>query len=175
MVLDPKRSDVAIKQLQSSVASIKKNQTRIDAIQGNLDATLNLLNDEKNKVQPIELGGTGATNVDDAQNNLGVAISEKTMKMFADAGYPIGTGTPNISDGSGTQEGQTGGTSNYEELTNLPFLDGVKIIGNVREQDPTVPTWAKASIKPTYKADEVGAVPESAVISIEELQQLFNE
>lgn len=32
------------------------------------------------------------------------------------------------------------------------------------ETDPTVPAWAKASSKPTYTAQEVGALPSSTVI-----------
>ena len=32
------------------------------------------------------------------------------------------------------------------------------------ETDPTVPSWAKASSKPTYTASEVGALPDSTVI-----------
>lgn len=32
------------------------------------------------------------------------------------------------------------------------------------ETDPTVPSWAKASTKPTYTAQEVGALPSSTVI-----------
>ena len=32
------------------------------------------------------------------------------------------------------------------------------------ETDPTVPSWAKASSKPTYTASEVGALPDTTVI-----------
>lgn len=32
------------------------------------------------------------------------------------------------------------------------------------ETDPTVPTWAKQSTKPSYTAEEVGALPDSTVI-----------
>jgi hypothetical protein len=32
------------------------------------------------------------------------------------------------------------------------------------ETDPTVPSWAKASSKPTYTAAEVGALPDTTVI-----------
>lgn len=38
---------------------------------------------------PLASGGVGATTVAKAQENLGVAISNATVKMFADAGYPI--------------------------------------------------------------------------------------
>lgn len=47
---------------------------------------------------------------------------------------------------------------NYEQLENLPRLDGETIIGNVREKDPTVPDWAKRPTKPSYTAQDIGAV-----------------
>lgn len=40
-------------------------------------------------IVPLTNGGTGATTVKQAQINLGVDISEETIQMFADAGYPI--------------------------------------------------------------------------------------
>lgn len=53
----------------------------------------------------------------------------------------------------------TSGTSDYNALENLPTLDGEKIIGEIKEKDPTVPSWAKQENKPGYDAKEVGAVP----------------
>ena len=38
------------------------------------------------------------------------------------------------------------------------------------ETDPTVPAWAKASTKPTYTANEVGALPSDTVITDEKLK-----
>ena len=38
------------------------------------------------------------------------------------------------------------------------------------ETDPTVPAWAKASTKPTYTANEVGALPSNTVITDEKLK-----
>lgn len=62
------------------------------------------------------------------------------------------------------------GTDNYEELKNLPKLNGEVFIGDKNEIDPTVPLWAKSNAKPSYKPEEVGI--ES--ISLEELDKLFN-
>lgn len=73
----------------------------LDTVSSALDGTLagNLQNQvaalktrletEESKVQPIAKGGTGATTAEKAQENLGIAISAETVKMFADAGYPI--------------------------------------------------------------------------------------
>ena len=53
-------------------------------------------------------------------------------------------------------------TTDYDELTNTPT--DVSEFNNdagylTTETDPTVPSWAKASTKPSYTASEVGAVP----------------
>ena len=65
----------------------------------------------------------------------------------------------------------------YNDLANIPTLDGIRIKGNIRERDPTVPKWAKQPEKPTYSAEEVGAVgvDEMQALSIEELQELWDE
>ena len=44
--------------------------------------------------------------------------------------------------------------------TNLSIDDSTGVLSaSFTETDPTVPSWAKASTKPTYTASEVGAVP----------------
>ena len=48
------------------------------------------------------------------------------------------------------------GITNVNEL---PF-----VVFDYSETDPTVPAWAKATTKPTYTAQEVGALPDSTVI-----------
>lgn len=84
------------------------------------------------------------------------------------------------------------GTSDYEDLTNKPSIEGVELVGDVSlddlgvayaediptdvselnndagyisaETDPTVPAWAKAPNKPTYTASEVHALPDTTEI-----------
>ena len=67
------------------------------------------------------------------------------------------------------------GVSDYNKLKNIPTLDGIPIMGDMRERDPTVPEWAKQEFKPTYSADEVNAVCADDGISIDELARLFEE
>ena len=43
-------------------------------------------------------------------------------------------------------------------------VSGWGYIKTFTETDPTVPSWAKASTKPTYTASEVGALPDTTVI-----------
>lgn len=113
-----------------------------------------------------------------------------------------------------TGGGGGGGTSDYDDLTNKPSINGVPLSGNMNasdlglaeaanipdvsglytkpvngipksdladdvktslgkadtalqsfaETDPTVPSWAKAENKPTYTAQEVGALPANTAI-----------
>ena len=64
----------------------------------------------------------------------------------------------------------------YTALTNKPQIGGKELTGNktldelgiqpkgtylTKETDPTVPAWAKTEAKPTYTADEVGALPKT--------------
>ena len=84
--------------------------------------------------------------------------------------------TPNL-------KGQAG-TTVYSELTDKPKINGVELSGEktledlgiqpsgnylTEETDPTVPAWAKAETKPTYTAEEVGALPNTTLSTIEEL------
>ena len=90
-------------------------------------------------------------------------------------------------------DGQGGsGSSDYSDLTNKPSINNVTLSGNkslsdlgaaaasdiptkvsdlsndsgflTTETDPTVPSWAKQSSKPTYTAQEVGALPANTSI-----------
>jgi hypothetical protein len=62
---------------------------------------------------------------------------------------------------------------NYEELQNLPTFNGETLKGSVNERDPTVPAWAKSDTKPAYTPGEIGAVDESQVMTLEEIDNIF--
>lgn len=64
--------------------------------------------------------------------------------------------------------------SDYEKLHNLPTLNGKVFKGDVKEIDPTVPSWAKEQTKPKYTADEVGAVDSECALTYAEIDELFN-
>ena len=79
-----------------------------------------------------------------------------------------------IDEGSGDP-----GTGDYNSLTNKPKINGVELSGEksledlgiqpagdylTEETDPTVPSWAKQATKPSYTAEEVGALPNTTVI-----------
>ena len=79
-------------------------------------------------------------------------------------------------------------SGNYNDLTNKPtiptiptnvsaFTNDAGYITNYTETDPTVPSWAKASTKPTYTANEVGAYSKSEIdnmvfITIEDIDAI---
>lgn len=65
-------------------------------------------------------------------------------------------------------------TRDYERLKNIPKLNGKPFIGEVQEEDPTVPSWAKSAGKPTYNAQEVGALSANDAISLAEINDMFN-
>ena len=62
-------------------------------------------------------------------------------------------------------------TTDYTQLSNKPTIPSkVSDLQNdsgflTTETDPTVPSWAKASSKPSYTASEVGAVPTSRTVN----------
>ena len=84
--------------------------------------------------------------------------------------------------------GGGGGNTDYLQLSNKPKINGVELVDNVttgdlgivipqytselvndsgfitNETDPTVPAWAKEPTKPTYTAEEVGALPNNTPI-----------
>lgn len=62
-----------------------------------------------------------------------------------------------------------GGLSTKADVSSLPtkvsdLTNDAGYITGYTETDPTVPSWAKASSKPSYTASEVGALPDTAVI-----------
>lgn len=67
-------------------------------------------------------------------------------------------------------------SGSYNDLSNKPtiptvptnvsdFVNDAGYITGYTETDPTVPSWAKASSKPSYTASEVGAVPTTRTVN----------
>lgn len=55
----------------------------------------------------------------------------------------------------------------YKDLLDKPKLNGETFEGDMHEQDPTVPEWAKAPEKPQYSADDVGAMPVGSINALD--------
>lgn len=78
-------------------------------------------------------------------------------------------------DSSSLKKVATSGS--YKDLADKPtkvstFTNDAGYITGYTETDPTVPAWAKASTKPSYTAEEVGALPNTTSIpkKVSELQ-----
>lgn len=75
---------------------------------------------------------------------------------------PAGPGVP-AGGAAGQVLAKKSGTDYDTEWIDPPEGGG----GTFTETDPTVPTWAKQPNKPTYTAQEVGAIPSGAVTAIQ--------
>lgn len=100
-------------------------------------------------------------------NNLIIDDNDPIIKIEIDSNDPIDMKSDEVVISKAT-------TNNYNDLSNKPSLNNVVLIGNVNETDPTVPSWAKEASKPSYKAEDVGAVNESNTIPLEEIEKLIN-
>lgn len=109
-------------------------------------------------------------------------IPSATSQLVNDSGYIVGADVPsNETDPTvpAWAKASTKPTYTASEVGALPdttpipsatsdlvndsgFIVGADVPSN--ETDPTVPSWAKASSKPSYTASEVGALPDSTVI-----------
>lgn len=89
--------------------------------------------------------------------------------------FNINLAEENESLGFDFKEQYVAGTSDYNKLKNKPTLNGKEIIGDIAEIDPTVSGWAKEPTKPSYTAEEVGALKNDEIkaISLDELNSLW--
>lgn len=83
-----------------------------------------------------------------------------------------------ISEGELHQLSVVAFSGSYDDLTDVPtklsqFSDDVGYL--TEETDPTVPSWAKEPHKPTYTADEVGALPSDTPLFDGDYNSLSNK
>lgn len=119
-----------------------RGNPRIHSVLYQEDAPLNLSAlwlCQQNNVRSMKIYDQGAW-----QDVCGQDISGKADKATTLAGYGI------------TDAKITNGTITLGSATITPLT-------SFTESDPTVPSWAKASSKPSYTASEVGAVATTAV------------
>ena len=94
-----------------------------------------------------------------------------TEAQKAQARTNIGAGTSDFSGSFGALSNKPTTLSGYG-ITDAKIQSGTITLGSntitpltsFTETDPTVPSWAKQSTKPTYTAQEVGALPSSTPI-----------
>lgn len=149
--------------------------------------------DSRTAIPQLERMISEATAKVDELNNLLVDLDKLKAEIATKqpeliSGKNIKTVNNNSLLGSGNidiQGGGGGGTSDHSQLSNrdLPNQHPISAITNLQtslnnksntghtheqyiteEEDPTVPDWAKEPTKPTYTAEEVGALPDDTVI-----------
>ena len=116
------------------------------------------------------------------------ASGDDTIELVAGSNVTLTPDTTSKSVTISADSGGGGGTSDYLQLSNKPKINGVELVDNIttedlgivvpqytselendsgfitNEADPTVPAWAKEPNKPTYTAEEVGALPSNTPI-----------
>ena len=93
-------------------------------------------------------------------NSSKISVGDANQNAFSNV--KVGSTTISADTTTDTLELAAGG---LVTLTPDATNDKVTISASYTETDPTVPSWAKASTKPTYTASEVGAVPTSRTVN----------
>lgn len=126
-------------------------------------------------------GGGGENNVIESISVNGVAqtVSSKNVNLLFKTinNTPVeGSGNISIQGGGGdtnvietVKVNGTALTPDANKAVDIPVPTKVSDLNNdsgfiTGETDPTVPSWAKQSTKPTYTASEVGALPNTTTI-----------
>ena len=160
----------------------------IGVINSNMDII-----DAKMKAIENKAGSGGGSGNTDTYGHVKVgsvtidASGDDTIELVAGSNVTL---TPDTTSKSVTisATGGGGGTSDYLQLSNKPKINGIELVDNIttedlgivvpqytselendsgfitNETDPTVPAWAKEPTKPTYTAEEVGALPSNTPI-----------
>ncbi len=92
-------------------------------------------------------------------------IPTKTSDITNDSGYLVESDLPfSLNDTVLTAANHDTYITDYDDTALSQRVDALENAGYItdyEETDPTVPAWAKAQTKPTYTANEVGALPSS--------------
>lgn len=107
----------------------------------------------------------GVTSFNGSTGDVNVTIPTKTSQLQNDSGFVT------ASESAGYTKSETDALLNNKQnvISDLSTIRsgaalGATALQSYTETDPTVPSWAKASSKPTYTAQEVGALPNTTVI-----------
>ena len=143
-------------QTDTTDASYIKNKPTIPDVSGKIDIAQGV--DKSGEYLAVGTDGN-VTTVDAPDVSVGVSYNDGTGELVisGDGGEIT---TADI-DPTLTIEGKAADAKAVGDA-----LAGKQAAGDylTEESDPTVPTWAKQSTKPTYTASEVGALPDTTVI-----------
>ena len=145
--------------INGDVVATKKDLEDI----GNVDT------DVVHKTGDEEIGGKKTFT--ELLNAPGISTGER-LELIGD-GVDIRSGSPIY------LTSQNGVYVNDKEVATKEDIENIEIPesgGITEETDPTVPDWAKQPEKPTYTADEVGALPsDTLIIKEEDIARIINE
>lgn len=103
----------------------------------------------------------GVDTVNGKRGNVQLTIPTKTSELENDSGFITEGGTIDAYTKSQTDTLLSEKQDTIDDLNSIRSgaALGTTALQSYTETDPTVPQWAKASTKPTYTAQEVGALP----------------
>lgn len=107
------------------------------------------------------------TATSDLTNDSGFIDGSQVPSNETDPTVPSWAKQPNKPTYTASEVGALPDTTSIPSATSDLVNDSGFIVGAdvpSNETDPTVPSWAKASSKPSYTASEVGALPDTTVI-----------
>lgn len=135
----PMQMSSNMEELEPGVASAFILNGRVTGVKGSAETDYRI---GDVSLSPSDLG------MDPSSYALRTELPTKTSDLTNDSGYITNADVP----------------TKTSDLTNdSGFITGSQVPSN--EEDPTVPSWAKASTKPSYTASEVGAVPTSRTVN----------
>ena len=122
-----------------------------------------------NSTNPVTSGGVKAalpTKVSDLTNDSGYLTTETDPVFTASAAHGISSSDITAWNNKGTYSKPAGGIpkTDLAEAVQVSLGKADTALQSYTETDPTVPAWAKAENKPSYTAQEVGALPANTSI-----------
>lgn len=111
---------------------------------------------DENVIEVVKVNGTALT----PDSNKAVDVTVPTESTVSGWGFTKNTGTYSKPSGGIPK-------TDLESAVQTSLGKADTALQSYTETDPTVPSWAKASSKPTYTASEVGALPDTTVIPTE--------
>ena len=131
----------------------------LDLVHGSTPTKVSELENDKGYLS------VGVTSFNGSTGDVNVTIPTKTSQLQNDSGFVTADESTGYtkSETDALLDNKQNVISDLSTIRNGAAL-GATALQSYTETDPTVPAWAKASSKPTYTAQEVGALPNTTVI-----------
>jgi len=163
-----------IKSYVDSGLSVKADASSVPTKVSDLTNDAGYITSEGNTTYTLTKSGNTIMLTGSDGNNTSVTDSNTTYSTMTQAQATAGTSTSGLRISPKVlhdtiQEALPTVPSALSDLTNdmtvSDFQNDAGYLTSYTETDPTVPSWAKASSKPTYTASEVGAVPTTRTVN----------